>query len=327
MATSGTIGTTVINTAKILEKAVRRCGLSPQALTPETVETAKEDLYILLLSMTNRGLNLWCIDRKLMPLNAGQATYMLPVGTLAILNLLQATPTRPDYTLTNNTTEHVAEATDSMAVVRWGVQFSTNPTADFTFQTSVDGVVWVTLATVAFADLQTVGLYNWFDLSVKTSARWFRLASLAGATVQDMYLSTNNREISTTPFNRDDYANQPNKNSSSDTVTSYYFEKLVDPQVTVWPVPTDSANHLVLFRHRQLQDIGTLTETIEIPARWVEAVTWQLAIRLAFELPGIDPARRAEVVQMAGSMTMEVESGETDNAPVYFAPNIGVYTR
>ena len=327
MTTSGTLGTTTINTAKLLEKAMRRCGLSPQALTPETVDIAKEDLYMLLLSMTNRGLNLWCVDKKLLPLNAGQATYVLPVGTLSILNLLQATPTTPDYTLTDNVTDTVIESVEDMSIVRWGVLFNTNPTADFTFQSSSNGITWTTLSTVPFSDLQTAGLYNWFDLPVKAIGRWFRVASLTGAVIQHVYLSSNNREIVIAPFNRDDYANQPNKNSTSATVTNYYFEKLIEPQVTVWPVPTDNTNHLVLFRHRQLQDIGTLTETIEIPARWLESITWQLAVRLAFELPGIDPARRAEVVQMAGSMTAEVESGETDNAPLYFQPAIGVYTR
>jgi len=94
MATSGTVGNTVINTAKLLEKAIRRCGLSPQALTPETVETAREDLFMLLLSLSNRGLNLWCIDKKLLALNVGQGTYTLPVGTQSILNAMISTHTR-----------------------------------------------------------------------------------------------------------------------------------------------------------------------------------------------------------------------------------------
>lgn len=319
MPTSGTIGTTTINTAKLLEKAMRRCGLSPQALTPETVDIAKEDLYMLLLSMTNRGLNLWCIDKKLMALNVGQASYPLPVGTLSILNLLQATPTRPDYVLTGNE----AVLTDITSITRFGVKFSIDPVTSFDFQYSDDGVAWTTLNTVLNTDL-IAGQYNWFDLPRNVSAGRFRVSD---GTISDLYLSSNNREIVIAPFNRDDYANQPNKNSTSATVTNYYFEKLIDPQVTVWPIPTDNTNHLVLFRHRQLQDIGTLTETIEIPARWLESITWQLSVRLAFELPGIDPARRAEVIQMAGTMTTEVESGETDNAPVYFQPNISVYTR
>jgi hypothetical protein len=169
------------------------------------------------------------------------------------------------------------------------VKFSVQPTLPVVFEYSNDaGVTWNTVKSVAVSELNAVGYYTWFDAPAILTGNIFRLSSVTG-TVTDLFLSTNNREIVTSPFNRDDYANQPNKNSQSGTVTNYYFEKLVDPQVTVWPVPIADTNQLVLFRHRQLQDIGTLTDTLELPARWLESITWQLAVRLSFELPGIDP--------------------------------------
>lgn len=327
MATSGTIGTTVINTAKMLEKALRRAGLSPQAVTPETVETAKDSLFMLLMSMTNRGLNLWCIDKKIIPLNHGQATYDLPPGTLSVLNLLQATPSRADYTLNTTATDVTATCVESVNLARFGVKFVTNPTAAFTFESSTDGLTWEVLTTVAVTDLQDTGYYTWVDLNIQPNAAYFRINGLVGGLFSDLYLSVNNREVVIAPFNRDDYANQPNKTFMSSSVTNYYFEKLVEPLLTVWPVPNDDSRHLILFRHRQMQDVGTLTDTLELPSRWIEAITWQLCLRLAFELPGIDPSRRQEVMQMANAMTAEVESGETDNAPLYYQPNIRVYNQ
>jgi hypothetical protein len=144
--------------------------------------------------------------------------------------------------------------------------------------------------------------------------------------LQDTILSSNNREIVISPFNRDDYSNQPDKTFQSGFVTNYYFEKLVDPSITLWPVPSDDSRCLVLYRYRQIQDVGALTQEIELPSRWYEAISWHWAARLAFEFPGVDAARRAEVIQMASGMTLEVEGGETDNAPVFFAPRILVYT-
>lgn len=124
MATSGTIGLTTLPTSKLLEKAMRRCGLSPQALTPEVVDTALESLFMLLLSLSNRGLNLWCIDKQLMPLIPGQASYELLPGTQDVLNLLYSTPS----------------PVSGGTVVRFGVKFSTLPTAGFDLQTSPDGL-------------------------------------------------------------------------------------------------------------------------------------------------------------------------------------------
>ncbi len=326
MATSGTIGNTVINSAKLLEKAIRRCGLSPQALTPEIVSTASEDMFMFLMGMSNRGLNLWCIDHRLMSLVSGKKTYVLPVGTTDVLNLLFCTPVQADYTLVIGATEATASNTDSaIDVVRYGIKFSVLPTTSFLFETSPDGVAWTIVSTVT--DLPTVDQYGWYEVDPRLTGQYFRVSSPTLGTVTDLVLVTSIREIVVSAFNRDDYASQPNKNTSSNTSLNFWFEKLVTPQITLWPVPTDDTCHLSLFRYRQIQDIGLLTDEIELPMRWFEAITWHLAARLAFELPGVDPARRAEVIQMANGMTIEVEGGETDSSPTYFAPNISCYTR
>lgn len=233
MATSGTIATTVIKTSRLIEKALRRCGINPASATVETLDTAREDLFMLMMSLSNRGLNLWCVDQQTVQLVAGQATYPLPAGTLDVLNVLLQTPQ--------------------------------------------DGGGW--------------------------------------------------RDFPLSAYNRDEYASLPNKSQASTRPTCYWFEKLRVPQLTLWPVPSDDTRRLLVFRHRQIQDVGALTEELEIPSRWLEAVCWQLALRLAFELPEVKPDRVAAIQAMRQEMTIEVEGGETDSAPVYFAPTIGVYTR
>jgi len=327
MTTSGTIGNTVIDTAKLIEKSLRRCGLVPQVITPEIVQTAQEDLFMLLMSLSNRGLNLWCIDNELMPLTIGQKLYVLPVGTTDVLNLLHCTPMRLDYVEDYQADDVVATFTDATSVVQFGMIFSTLPTDEVLFQKSDDGITWETIQTITVDELPSVDTYGWYPLEVQKAAYFFRIHSTDLGVADDFYLTNTIREINITPFNRDDYASQPNKTFASAIATNYWFEKLVNPQITLWPVPSDNTRYLHLYRYRQIQDIGTLTETIELPTRWYESICWQLAARMAFEIPGVEQARRAEVIQMAGSMTMEVEGGETDNAPTYFAPNIRGYTR
>ena len=326
MATSGTIGNTRVDVSRILEKAVRRCGLSPQVLTPEIVDFAKEDLFLLLMGLIDRGLNLWCIDRFQFAVKRGQATYTLPVGTLDILNAQFVTPFRLDYTQVSGsgfTSVSFADVTD---VVEFGVKFSVLPTAPVLFQSSEDGgSTWKTLVTIS--EFPEVGMFSWHSLPVRASVKDYRVQSSALGTVSDLFLSAQVREIQITPFNRDDYSNQPDKNFMSTTVTNYFFEKLVTPRITFWPVPSTDERFVAMFRYRQIQDVGSLTTELELPTRWYEAVIWQLALRLAFEFPSVDSSRRAEVSQMADKMLGEVEGGETDSAPVYFAPNIRGYTR
>src|SRR5574343_98041 len=99
MATSGTIATTVIDTAKVLEHSVRRIGLIPSALTPEMWMIAKENLYFLMLNLSNRGLNLWAVEKAWIGLQSGKATYNTPAGTLDLVNVTYSTPTVDTSTL------------------------------------------------------------------------------------------------------------------------------------------------------------------------------------------------------------------------------------
>lgn len=333
MTTSGTIGLTRYNTARVIEKAIRRCGLNPAAITPETVETAKEDLFLLLLSLSNKGLNLWTIDQQLMTIVPFQATYTLPIGTQDLLNVLQATPTlNLAYILTAPAidTSMVVFDEPDQKTVRIGIRFNF-PVAGFTLESSTDGILWGEPQSFQQINTSMVAdrLY-WYDVDKAMVGQYLRFVFDSAALVnplETLYMASAVREIVVTPFNRDDYSNQPNKTFNSNTTTNYWFQKLINPKITLWPVPNDETRHLVLFRYRQVQDIGDLTDEIEIPSRWYEAICWHLALRLAFELPGIDPGRITAVQAMAQSMVIEVEAGETDDAPVFFQPNIGVYTR
>ena len=87
MATSGTVAQTVISTAKVLEHALRRAGVTASAQTPDVVDVAKECLYLLLSHYANTSLNLWCIEKVLVPLTEGKAEYSLPRGTNDVLNV------------------------------------------------------------------------------------------------------------------------------------------------------------------------------------------------------------------------------------------------
>lgn len=322
MATSGTIGTTRINSAQLLDKAIRRCGKEPSALTPEIIEQAQLSLFMLLTSLSVRGLNLWCIENNLVGVIAGQATYVLPTGTQDLLNVVQSSHSLVTGTITSTATDYAINLGTPSSVVRYGVKFSAAPTS-FQLQTSSDGVTWTTVQTVT--DTFTAATTYWFDLDPAVSSAYFRIHS-AGQTVSAFLLSTNNREITMAPFNRDDYAAQPNKTFQSTTPLNYFYEKLIEPQFTLWPVPSDDTRCISIWRYRQIQDVGTLAQELELPSRWLEHIVWQLAMRLGFELPGVDPTRLQAIVQMASNFEIEAESGEGDGAPTYYAPGIRGYT-
>jgi hypothetical protein len=84
------------------------------------------------------------------------------------------------------------------------------------------------------------------------------------------------------PISRSEYANYPNKDQQGFT-TTYWFDRLLSPTVTLWPVPDGvSAQYLKYYRVRQLQDANMSgAQQVEIPYLWLEAAADGLAYRLA----------------------------------------------
>ena len=52
-----------------------------------------------------------------------------------------------------------------------------------------------------------------------------------------------------------------------------------------------------------------------------------LAHRMALELPNVAPDRIGYLEKMADRYLFEAEQEERDKSPIYFAPNISVYTK
>jgi hypothetical protein len=84
---------------------------------------------------------------------------------------------------------------------------------------------------------------------------------------------------------------------------------------------------MTVWYSRQIMDVGALTDELEVPQRWYEATIFMLAHRLALELPAVADARIMYLEKMATQFLYEAEEEERDKSPIYFAPNISVYTR
>lgn len=329
MSTSGTIGQTSLDTAKVIEHSFRRCGVQPAQQTPETIDIAKESLYLLLTHMASLGINLWAVDKALIGCAEGQSIYQCPVGTVDLLNLVYTQPTRATGTDTTAATSVTTELTSATSIKRIGIFLSAvTASGTLTLSSSSDGVVFTTAETFTKTDWAT-GTWYWFDLDPTVENTYFRASFGAAATFTEFYLASNVYDLPVTPWNRDTWAAINNKNSQGRPSTAYWFEKLIRPQVTVWPVPNNDYDHLTMWVHRQVQDVGTLIQELELPARWFETIIWQLALRLSFELPVgvVSPEASTRVKAMADQYTFEVSDEESDGMPLYLAPTIRGYTR
>jgi hypothetical protein len=98
---------TVFNTRKVIDHAYRRCRIPPEGISSEQIDFALDTLYLVLSMLANRGLQLWCIERYLMPLYEAQGLITMPNGIVDILN----TNLRTIEVVNENTTDTTTSTT------------------------------------------------------------------------------------------------------------------------------------------------------------------------------------------------------------------------
>ena len=90
-------------------------------------------------------------------------------------------------------------------------------------------------------------------------------------------------DISIARLNRDEYMDRPNKSTTSQRSTQYYFERTVPPRLYVWPVPDNNNCTIVGYAMEQIESVTEATETVDIPQRFVPAVIAGLAYYIALK--------------------------------------------
>ena len=352
MAYSGTIGQTVINVQTLIDHAVRRCGKLAEEITSEQQITARESLFFLLSALANKGINYWAISKKVFGLKADQYIYNLPVGGIDVLNVLYRTMNRPigSYSASSGTAANAFDnnidticqqtAINGNISVNYGTNNpiyagsigilpGTSGSFHILLEYSVDGTTWVTLEDTGV----TTWVNNewlWYDIDPGQSVMYYRMRETGGNTlaVREFYIGNNSREIQMARLNRDDYTNLPNKNFPANQPYQFWFDRTI-PQATIylWPTPSDPFIQMTVWYSRQIMDVGALTDELEVPQRWYEATIMMLAHRLSLELPAVPDSRIMYLEKMANQFLYEAEEEERDKSPIYFSPNISVYTR
>jgi hypothetical protein len=219
MPSSGTYAS-VLPADELLDEAWERCALDPRTLTERHARSALRSIEAVLVAWTNRGLNLWQVDRQSATLAVGAATLTLPASTSDVLE---------------------AFVTD------------------------------------------------------------------AGA---DLALS---------PMSRDEWMALPRKLEPG-RPTSYWVERVnAAPVLHLWPVP-DRAYPLGYSRIRVPQDVSALSQTVDAPRLWTDALCYAVAARLAEKFA---PAAAQALEGKAAAAFADAAGENRERAPLRLVPDLG----
>jgi hypothetical protein len=128
-------------------------------------------------------------------------------------------------------------------------------------------------------------------------------------------------------LNRTDYFSLPNKQFPSQRSLQYWFNRQIDPEMYLWPVPNNNFQAFSMILECQPQDVGSLTNELYMPDRALNYFQAALSHRLAMQLPSIDLNRVQYLEKLALDARTQFEEEDRDKSPIYFQPNISYYTR
>lgn len=351
MATSGTTGQTVIEVATLIEHIARRCGVQPNQLTPESIEIVKNVMFMFLSALSNRGINLWRVQRGLFGIDEGQATYVMPSGTVDVLEANYRIPQALAGTVTSSAGGTVANLTDSDPEtvftqsagggdVQWdfgsaqmvnlvGLLGAADGTLDITLEVSSDGATWAAARTPGEVEF-TDGKWKWFNIEPASSKRYFRIRERASGVLafRDVVIAKDWSETPMYRMNRDDYSSLPNKRSPGHPRQFWFDRAAPEPKMICWPTPDASMiyNLVSVYLHMQVQDVGQISNTLDLPQRWYEAAVSNIAFMAILDLPGADLGRYEQLRVQADRTMLFAEAEERDATPTRFEPNISPYT-
>lgn len=352
LVSSGTVSQTRFNTGKVIDRAFGKARVPPQKITPEYQSIAQDLLYLFLSTLASKGIALWAIDKVILPIYQGVQDVPCPLGTVDVLNSNLRTSQRLSgtYTSSSGTAAFAGDGditTFDIQTVPAGnitLQFSTaslfntvgfypgvSGTWDIQIQTSTDGANWTSIyENPALEVVADEWFWQDFEGIPSSGVNYVRL--LAGATttlnIGEFVVQTLPEEIPIAKINRDDYANLPDKVFQGRPVQYWYNKQIPEPFLTLWPAPAYqfTFNQIVLYTQRYVQDVGTLTQQLEIPQRWFLPVITELARQINMEIPESQADPAALAIEAENQLKIAWAS-ETDQAPTYLRPRIWNYTR
>lgn len=352
MASSGDLSITQYDQITLIEMASRRCGRLSGSLSSEETLDSQLELQMMLNSLIQEGIPLWTIDKQIYGLNLNQDLLQFSSDTVDLVNVLYRFNNLPSGGIAASSAGGIAanafdqnlntactqtapngnisyDFTVQTVVTTAGMLMNSTQTLNPIYEYSQDGITWITAIPTVFApSTYTKGQWYWQDVSAPQSALFFRIRETSGGTLDavELIFGTSANEILISRLNRDDYQNLPFKNEPGRPL-QYWFDRQIIPQAWFWPASQYSFNSVVVWRRRILQNIGAFTNSLEFPNRWLDSIIYSLAERMAYILPGVDPARIPLLQGKATAARNLAWTEERDASPYYLSPDISGYTR
>lgn len=305
--------------------------------------SARRSLNLLQSQWSNKNLNLWTLEEVGLSLITNQSTYALPAGTVDVIQCLLRTNTRPSGTATSTAGGTAANAFDNdldtactqtapngriyldygegatATIQMVGLRVAADISMAVIYEYSSDLVTWTEAVSVAETDYDSATT-AWTTVPAPFAARYFSIRAEDGATlnVTEAIWITNLVDTTLGRIAISDYFSVGQKNTPG-RPSAFDVNRLIAPTLVLYPPPISTYTLAVYKRIRHLYDVTSATETFDVPQRFLEAITADLALHLARKFA---PARKADLQADADAAWMIAAAEDRDRAPLSFTPDL-----
>ena len=307
MATSGSVDFS-LNRDELIKRSLRILGVLDFNETPtaDQVNDASITLNMMVKSWQAAGYNLWRYQEATLFMTEGTNSYTLSSTGARCTESYVTTAVATAASSTDLTID-----VDSIAGISSG-DFIGVFLDGGTFQwTTVNGApagVTITLTDALTDDVSVDAVVYTFTTKVN------RPVKVLGARRVDSGIETELYEM-----NYFEFQNQPNKTSKS-TPVAYMYDRKLSAKLFLWQTPGDDKLLINVTLAREFDDFDAQANTMDFPDEWYDALTYNLAVRLAPEY-GVNMQRFGMVKAEAEQYLQAVLAWDRDDAGVFFQPD------
>jgi hypothetical protein len=342
---------------EIIIESFERIGLTLPELVGNPLISAINSLNILLTDWAKYN-NLYSIQPFMVNLTTGQKSYQLPIGTadvpereVSIVNITRQlggvassssgvaqnafdgnSTTSCTQTASNGYIAYNFNNNPGFALDYIGIQSNSNQTYTLAIEYSFDGINWLNIYsnsnTTTGQQIYLAGQQVWYVNKVASLAPYWRIRETGGAIldIQEIYFCTHNISRQISLLSRSQYLGIATKDLTG-SVSSYLFNRDINPSITLWPVPDGKLDYSYLILNLKIlsPQVVNLTDIINMPSRFYEAFCANLAFKFAEKdkIMGIEISldKMAHLMQSAAKSMEGIEQEDTEHTPYLFQFN------
>jgi len=284
-----------------------------RTVSSEDMSFAANMLNKMVKAWGTKGLHLFAKEEAVLYVTPGTPSYLLG-STAKAANASEEIMTQLNGALATSSTALVVDSTTGMLAADVIGVVLTDKTIHWTTIASVGSATTITLTTGIVSGASDNAYVYTYTTALTRPLRVLdmRARTNIGADVSDRWV----QEVA-----YQDYMQYSDKNQPSFPSQFNYKPGKSSGVLYLFPCPSDGAERMMFTYERVVDDLNNASDSFDFPPEWLEALTYQLAVRLA--RPFGKASALSDILPLASLMLKDLMDWDAEISDVQMAPDLG----